>query len=32
MGKSTDPHVSAPQCTSPLKKSAVKIPRTEKKI
>lgn len=30
MGRSTDPHVSAPQWTSPDAKSAVSIPATEK--
>lgn len=29
MGRSTDPHVSAPQWTSPDAKSAVSIPATE---
>lgn len=28
MGRSTDPHVSAPQCTRPDAKSAVSIPAT----
>jgi len=30
MGKSTDPHESAPQWTNPDAKSAVSIPATEK--
>lgn len=30
MGRSTDPHVSAPQWTSPDAKSAVSIPATER--
>lgn len=32
MGRSTDPHVSAPQWTSPDAKSAVSIPATEDKL
>lgn len=32
MGRSTDPHVSAPQWTSPDAKSAVSIPATENEM